>query len=271
MFTAIGNFFNNIWNSIKTTISNFITGIYNGIVEKFNAVKNFISSVFNAIASTISNIWTNIKNTVSNLISSIVNGIKDKFDTMKTNITNIFNNIKNSVINIFNNIKSSLINIVSSMWTAIKNKFSTLGTAIGEAISGAVKTAINWILNKIESVINNFFKLINGGIDVINAIPGVNITKLNMLSIPKLARGGIVNQPTQAIMGEAGKEAVLPLENNTEWMDTLAQKIAEILNIEKNDDGDIYVNVILDGEIIQRQQNKRKNRLQLATNGRCGL
>ena len=92
-----------------------------------------------------------------------------------------------------------------------------------------------------------------------------------MLSIPKLARGGIVNQPTQAIIGEAGKEAVLPLENNTEWMDTLAQKIAEILNIEKNDDGDIYVNVILDGEIIQRQQNKRKNRLQLATNGRCGL
>lgn len=47
--------------------------------------------------------------------------------------------------------------------------------------------------------------------------------------IPRLARGGIVNQPTQALIGEAGKEAVLPLENNTEWMDILASKIAAIL------------------------------------------
>lgn len=43
--------------------------------------------------------------------------------------------------------------------------------------------------------------------------------------IPKLARGGIVNQPTQAIIGEAGREAVIPLENNTEWIDMLAEKL----------------------------------------------
>lgn len=43
--------------------------------------------------------------------------------------------------------------------------------------------------------------------------------------IPKLAKGGIVHQPTQAIIGEAGREAVLPLENNTDWMDDLASRI----------------------------------------------
>lgn len=46
-------------------------------------------------------------------------------------------------------------------------------------------------------------------------------------SIPKLARGGIVNRPTQAIIGEAGREAVIPLENNTEWIDELADKIGK--------------------------------------------
>ena len=44
--------------------------------------------------------------------------------------------------------------------------------------------------------------------------------------IPKLmARGGIVTEATHAVIGEAGKEAVLPLENNTEWMDILAERI----------------------------------------------
>jgi phage-related protein len=162
------------------------------------------------------------------------------------------------------------------MWTALKNKFSTLGTAIGEAISGAVKSAINWILNKIESVINNFFGLINSGIDVINAIPGVNIGKLSMLSIPKLARGGIVNQPTQAIIGEAGKEAVLPLENNTEWMDMLAEKIANILDIgSRNDEGREIV-LKFDGTLAQlirilkpeldRESNRRGDKLIIGGN-----
>lgn len=50
-------------------------------------------------------------------------------------------------------------------------------------------------------------------------------------SVPKLAKGGIVNRPTQAIVGEAGREAVIPLENNTEWIDELAEKIGKNNNI----------------------------------------
>lgn len=220
-------------------------GIYNGIVDKFNSVKNAITNIFTNVKNTISNLWNNIKTGIVTIITSIVNGVKDKFNNMKTNITNIFNNIKNGVINVFNNIKTGLVNIVSNMWNALKNKFSTLGSAIGNAISGAVKSAINWVLNKIESVINNFFRMINSGISIINAIPGVNIRRLSMLSIPKLAKGGIVNQPTQAIIGEAGREAVLPLENNTEWMDTLAEKIANILSANSNNGNsrDIILNV----------------------------
>lgn len=197
--------------------------IHENIVTTFNNVKTFLEEL-----------WTNIKMKIAEIILNIVNGIKEKFETAKTNIMNIFNSIKDGVVNIFNNIKTKLVSIVSDMWTALKNKFGTLGTAIGEAISGAVKTAINWILNKIESVVNNFFRMINSGISVINAIPGVSISQLGMISIPKLARGGIVNQPTQAIIGEAGREAVLPLENNTEWMDILADKISSRLGTSSN-------------------------------------
>ena len=61
--------------------------------------------------------------------------------------------------------------------------------------------------------------------------------------LPKLAVGGIVNRPGRgvpAIIGEAGAEAVLPLENNTEWMDILAEKIG----------GNVTIPIYMDGKKI---------------------
>ena len=57
-------------------------------------------------------------------------------------------------------------------------------------------------------------------------IPGVNISAIPSLEVPQLAMGGVVSTPTTAIIGEAGTEAVMPLENNTGWIDTLASKIS---------------------------------------------
>ena len=51
----------------------------------------------------------------------------------------------------------------------------------------------------------------------------------NIPKIPELATGGIVDRATTAVIGEAGREAVLPLENNTGWMDTLAGKLADMV------------------------------------------
>lgn len=120
----------------------------------------------------------------------------------------------------------------SNLWKDTKKVFSDVGTffkevgiKIGDAISGAVKKAINSILEKAIGIINGFISAINLAISVINAIPGVNIKKLKKLDVPKLARGGIIDSPTVAMIGEAGKEAVMPLERNTGWIDQLAEKI----------------------------------------------
>lgn len=78
--------------------------------------------------------------------------------------------------------------------------------------------------------------------------------------IPKLAKGGIISQPTQAIIGEAGREAVIPLENNLEYLDAFVEKIASKLG------GNGTVNIYLDGRLIQRQIAKRNNELAFAMN-----
>ena len=86
----------------------------------------------------------------------------------------------------------------------------------------------------------------------------------NLPSIPELAKGGVISQPTQAIIGEAGKEAVMPLENNMEWLDLLANKLATKIN---SSGGGYYI-INLDGRTIQRGQAKRRQELAFAMNGR---
>jgi len=55
-------------------------------------------------------------------------------------------------------------------------------------------------------------------------IPGVEIGYLNELRIPRLAKGGVVNNPTFAQIGEDGAEAVVPLEKNLGWMKNLVNE-----------------------------------------------
>lgn len=73
---------------------------------------------------------------------------------------------------------------------------------------------------------------IAGGVNaVIQA--GITATQIGTIAsqkfVPMLAKGGIVNSPTLAMVGEAGKEAVMPLENNTGWIRELAEKLNEIM------------------------------------------
>jgi len=189
VFNIYKTIFTTVWNAIKTIISNAINGIKAIITTVFNAIKTVISNIFNGIKNTVTNIWNGIKNGIVNAVNSIKNGIVNAFQTAYNKITSIFRNIAS---------------FFSGIWNNVKNTFSALGTKIGDAISGAVKSGINGVLGMIENIVNKFVNMINGAIDVINAIPGVNIGKLNRLNIPRLAEGGYVkaNTPQLAMIGD---------------------------------------------------------------------
>lgn len=113
-----------------------------------------------------------------------------------------------------------------NLWNDFGNLVKQWGIKIGEFFAGAIKSAINGVISFIERKINQAIDLINGAIRLINLIPGVNIGRVGRLSLPRLAKGGIIDSATIAMVGEQGKEAVVPLENNTEWMDKLADRLA---------------------------------------------
>ena len=118
-------------------------------------------------------------------------------------------------------------------WFTAK-KWKELAGKIGDGLKQGFAAAINGVIWVIEKGVNFAIEQLNKlSIDIPDDVPVIGGTKfgfnLNKVSIPRveLARGGIVPSKTYATIGEAGKEAVLPLERNTEWMDTLAEKLAE--------------------------------------------
>ena len=118
-------------------------------------------------------------------------------------------------------------------WFTAK-KWKDLAGKIGDGLKQGFAAAINGVIWVIEKGVNFAIEQLNKlSIDIPDDVPVIGGTKfgfnLNKVSIPRveLARGGIVPSKTYATIGEAGKEAVLPLERNTEWMDTLAEKLAE--------------------------------------------
>lgn len=196
-------FFQNLWNGITTIFQNVATWF----TEKFQLAVNGIKTAFSVVANWFSGVWNSIKS----IFNNVATWFGDKFRSAVEKIKSFF---------------SPLAEWFRGVWSKITSVFSNIGTKIADAISGAVKGAINRVLSGAGRIINGFISALNFAIGVINAIPGVKISKVSKLSIPQLAQGGVVDKPTMAVIGEAGSEAVMPLENNTGWIGKLASMIA---------------------------------------------
>ena len=272
-WNGIESIFSGIWTMIKGILEgiwNAITDIIKGAID---SMKNYIQTVMNSIKS----IWENIWNGIKNFASNIWNGIKGIFSGVGSWFSNIFQQAYNGITRIFSNIG----NFFSGVWNRIKNTFSNLGTSIGNAISSAVKSGINGVISLIERTINRAISLINGGIDLINLIPNVNVGKISSLNLPRLAQGGYVkaNTPQLAMIGDNRHqgEVVAPedklialykkanqemgLGNNAKVIELL-EKIIQILMSLSFD-----FNLYIDSYELNKRLEKIKNKNRFATNG----
>lgn len=166
--------------------------------------------------------------------------------------------IKDAFGNAINWIKekfNSMVSFFGSLISKIVGLFKTIGTKVGNAIGGAFKTVINGVLKAIETILNKPINAINNLLDVINAVPGINLGKLPTFNLPRLAVGGIVNMPSRgvpiggAIAGEAGVEGVIPL-TNSQAMETLGQAIGKYVTINAN------ITNTMNGRVISRELQK---------------
>lgn len=168
--------------------------------------------------------WTAICNAFSAagswFYNNVIAPIGNFFSSLWQGLVSAAQNVWSAICNVFSNIGG----FFSVMWQTIKTMFTTIGTTIGNAIGGAFKTVVNSIIGFAENTINGFIRAINFAIGVINKIPGVNITKLNLLNIPRLATGGSFDgtRPQLAVVGDA-PETMVPHGNTSRNRALLAE------------------------------------------------
>lgn len=258
-------YFQTIWDNIKevfSVVSTVLGGYFKVAWESIKAIWDISKSYFKAIWDTIAGIFSVVKNVLTGNwrdawegIKGIVNTWVGFFKNVWGNIKNVFGGVKDYFKSIFSaawaaikNVFSNWGNFFGNLWNIIKNKFSSTGTIIANAIGGAVKSGINGIISMIENTINSAIGIINGAINLINKIPGVNIGGLSKLNLPKLAKGGVLEDGVRAVIaGEDGAEAIVPLEKNTKWIKMVANQLQDSFTENKN------LNVIDSLEEIENQ------------------
>ena len=111
------------------------------------------------------------------------------------------------------------------LWAKIKKKFGEIGTNIHTAISDSIKTGLNKLLSSLEEKLNHVVVTVNRIIKFVNDHSPLNIGTLGAVQLPRLAKGGVLNGAQMVVAGEAGPEAIIPLDKLFAQMDKMAAQI----------------------------------------------
>ena len=180
---------------------------------------------------------TDLKDKVVAKITELKDKAVAKFQEVKENITNKIQEAKTNVINKFTEIKTGVTNKVEEVKNNVKNKFDEIKEKITKPVETA-KEKVKDIVEKIKGFFNFKWSLPKLKVPRFSITPaGWDVGDLLKGSIPKLsvswnAKGGVFDKPTLfgygnslQGLGEAGAEAVVPLEKNTQWLDKIATMI----------------------------------------------
>ncbi len=233
---SIIQFFQNLWNTIVLIFSivttwinaNIIQPVVTAITNFINSIIQFFQNLWNTIVLIFSIVTTwinaNIIQPVVTAITNFINSIIQFFQNLWNRIVDIFSAVGNFFANVFtsawNGIRNAFSGVTSffqGIWNTIKNMFTSIGTTIGNGIGNAFKAVVNSIISFAENTINGFIRSINWAIDTINNIPGVNISRISELNIPRL-KVGMANVPYDDYLALLHKgERVLTAKENREY------------------------------------------------------
>lgn len=187
----------------------FIVGVFAGDWEQaWSGIREMFSAIWNSMKLILSTIWNNMKD-----------GVKAAINAIKGHILDSLRNIKGGWRESWTSMKTTLFGILDTIKSGFREKINSIISFV-ENMANSVVTGVNKVLEALNSV----------GFDMPDWLGGgtfhPNLQTLSTISIPRLANGGITTGSTLANIGEAGREAVLPLENNLSYLEPLAEMIA---------------------------------------------
>lgn len=246
------------WEQWGDTIKTFFSGTGNAIKTIFGTTLDALALILKSMSQVIQGDWEGLWNTVKALAETIWNGLVTTLDNVVNALSGLFGNFYIDIERIWNDIKGvfqGVIDFITGVftgnWERAWNGVVNIFRNIWDGMKAIFAAPINWIIDGL-----NFFIRQLNRIRIPDWVPGVGGKGINIEEIQhiQLARGGIVDQPTIAQIGERGAEAVVPLENNTGWMDKLAEAFASKVNTNNaSDDSQINVTIpvyLSDGNLL---------------------
>ncbi|HEU6112035.1 TPA: hypothetical protein VVR54_002046 [Streptococcus pneumoniae] len=225
IFSGIGEWFSGVFQGAWDAIVNIFTPIGSWFGQRWADVTSALANIGAWFTDIFQKAWTGLTNIFSKLGLWFGERWADVTSVL-ANVSSWFGNMFTSAYNAVKNAFSSIGGFFSGVWSTVQSIFVNAGQMVGEAVGGAFKSAVNAVLGTIENVVNGFIGMINGVLGVVRNLPGLGwVGSVSTVSLPRLARGGIVDSPTIAMIGEAGKEAVVPLEN-TGFIQTLGRVVS---------------------------------------------
>ena len=251
-------------SGICQTIGEFFSGLWTKLQEIFEPIGQWFSEKFQEGWDGIVNIFSNLGswfgerwNDVTNALAEANTWLGEKFQSGRDKVNSAFEKVGSWFGDRWSDIKGGVQE--ADTWFGEKfesakekaqNPFQSIGSWFSERwndIQSALKEIPNWFKNLFNDAMDNAKSAVQSGVDALKSIfdfewhlpklelPHIKITggfSLNPPSFPSFdvswyARGGVFNSPSIIGVGEAGQEAVMPLERNTGWISTLAQKVAE--------------------------------------------
>lgn len=233
------------WDKVAKNAASAINGLFkflNGAITKIKDEDlNIGENIAEKLLTFLSEVdWGEIGEFINNAITGMCNAISDFFKRLDEN-DDAYNTVVDGIEQFFKGLKLKEIIIALGEMILNVSKFSL------KFSGNATKDTWNALSKWIKDISANF--------------------NFEFWDKPKLARGGIVNNPGRGVtatVGEAGAEAVLPLENNTDWMDALAERLASKIGV-----GDTTVVLKLDSKTLSKEVIKATNRRAYLTGGRA--
>lgn len=228
LFTALVNALPVVLPKVLAALTSLIGAVLKKLPEFVPKLLAAAVSLFMAIVKAIPQVVTSLNKALPAIGRAMLSYFRGLWGDIKNIFANVGEWFGNKFASAWSAIKgkfSSWGEFWSGLWTRVKNKFKDIGTNISLSISNAIKSGINRMLSTLEEKLNHVVVTINRVIAFINKT-GLNIGYLSAVQLPRLAKGGVLNGAQMVVAGEAGPEAIIPLDKLFAQMDKMAKTIA---------------------------------------------
>lgn len=208
IFDVIKKLWDNHLKPLVSKIGEFVAKLANGAMEIYN---QFIAPIVKWFVETL-----------GPPVSYVIGYIGDVIGTLFGTISDV----AGGIFDILGGIIDFITGIFTGNWEKAWNGIKDIFGGVWDSLVSIVKFPVNMIIKALNALIGGLNKIHFDIPDWVPLIGGKGFG-FNIPKIPELAKGGIVDQPTLSMVGERGREAVMPLENNTGWISQLAQELTD--------------------------------------------